>query len=149
MRKSIKERLLEACIEDSNGCWLWQRSVASSGYGQIRWNYINFRANRASYIAFNGEIPAGMVVRHTCDNKLCINPQHLILGTCKDNSADMMERNRQAKGSKNGRCKLSEEEVLEIRASPLSCAQLAIKYGISKGHAHRIKNGVAWSSINQ
>ncbi|HDL7461496.1 TPA: HNH endonuclease [Yersinia enterocolitica] len=145
-RKSLKERLLEGCIK-TDKCWVWKMSVASSGYGQIRLNYKNLRANRASYVTFKGEIPDGMVVRHTCDNKLCINPDHLILGSCKQNSQDMVDRDRQAKGERNGRCKLSEDDVQEIKESKLSYSQLAIKFGISKGHAHRVKTGVAWSFL--
>ncbi|MBG6243488.1 MAG: HNH endonuclease [Candidatus Symbiopectobacterium sp. Dall1.0] len=145
MRKDFKERLMDACTEEPGGCWVWNLSVSSGGYGQIRRNGINCRANRASYEAFNGEIPDGGVVRHTCDNKLCIKPSHLVIGTNQDNSSDMVERNRQASGSRNGRCKLSANEVMEIRSSSLSYSKLAKKYGISKGHAHRIKNGVAWS----
>lgn len=98
-------------------------------------------------MAFKGEIPVGMVVRHTCDNKLCINPDHLILGSCKDNSQDMVERDRQAKGVRNGRYKLSEKEVQEIKDSTISYSQLAKKFGISKGHVHRIKTGVAWAFL--
>ncbi|MEI9569483.1 HNH endonuclease signature motif containing protein [Atlantibacter hermannii] len=144
--KSLEDRLL-AGFKKVGECWVWNKSVASSGYGQIRLNYKNLRANRASYMVFKGEIPDGMVVRHTCDNKLCINPDHLILGSCKDNSQDMVERNRQAKGTRNGRCKLSETKVQEIKDSTLSCGQLAKKFGISRGHAHRIKSGLAWAFI--
>lgn len=144
--KSLEERLI-AGFKKSGECWVWNKSVASSGYGQIRLNYKNLRANRASYMVFKGEIPVGMVVRHTCDNKLCINPDHLILGSCKDNSQDMVERDRQAKGVRNGRCKLSEKEVQEIKDSTISYSQLAKKFGISKGHVHRIKTGVAWAFL--
>lgn len=149
MKKDIKERLMESCQITISGCWEWKKSLASSGYGQIRWNGINTRANRASYIAFKGEIPTGMVVRHTCDNKLCINPDHLLIGTSQQNSTDMVERGRQAKGTKNGRCKLSEEQVDEILKSNMSLSSIAKAYGISKGHAHRIKNGAAWNSISK
>ncbi|MFJ0492812.1 HNH endonuclease signature motif containing protein [Citrobacter werkmanii] len=145
-RKSLEERLLAGCIK-TEGCWIWRRSVASSGYGQIRLNYKNLRANRASFMVFKGEIPDGMVIRHTCDNKLCINPDHLILGSCKQNSEDMVSRDRQAKGIKNGRCKLSEDTVREIKKSTLSCSKTAEKFGISKSHAHKIMKGAAWSFI--
>lgn len=145
-RKSLKDRLRAGCFKTGE-CWVWNKSVASSGYGQIRLNYKNLRANRASYMVFKGEIPDGMVIRHTCDNKLCINPEHLILGSCKQNSQDMVERDRQAKGERNGRCKLSESDVQAIKDSKLSYSQLAKQFGISKGHAHRVKNGVAWSFL--
>lgn len=94
---TLKDRLLAGCVKTGE-CWVWNKSVASSGYGQIRLNYKNLRANRASYMVFKGEIPDGMVIRHTCDNKLCINPEHLILGSCKQNSQDMVERDRRGKG---------------------------------------------------
>lgn len=146
-KRSFVDRLMDGCEKIDGGCWVWNKSVASSGYGQIRWNYTNYRANRASYIVFKGEIPDGMVVRHTCDNKLCINPDHLILGSCKQNSEDMVARNRQAKGMKNGRSKLSENDVRAIKSSALSCSKTAKKFGISKSQAHKIMTGKAWSFI--
>lgn len=78
------------------GCWLWTSATDSRGYGQISMgaNMSPRKAHRVSYEAFVGEIPAGMVVRHRCDTPLCINPNHLEIGTQKDNANDMMVRGR-------------------------------------------------------
>ena len=80
------------------GCWLWTRSVDSGGYGMIRVQGIQIGAHRLSYITHRGPIPAGMMVCHKCDTPLCINPDHLFLGTALDNFRDMQRKGR-GKGS--------------------------------------------------
>jgi hypothetical protein len=74
-------------VVDSNGCWVWQR-CASSGYGQYRGR----RVHRYSYELANGPILDGLHVCHACDNKLCVNPSHLWLGTHQDNMRDAVEK---------------------------------------------------------
>jgi hypothetical protein len=76
------------------------------------------KANRASWILHHGEIPEGMHVLHHCDNRLCVNPAHLYIGTNQDNINDRVNRNRgnHPVGEDNGKHKLKESEVIEIRA---------------------------------
>jgi hypothetical protein len=82
-------------VVQANGCWEWQRSKMNSGYGRIYTGFgRDMSAHRAAYIAWNGDIPEGKVVMHTCDNRVCINPDHLILGTKADNSRDMVAKGR-------------------------------------------------------
>lgn len=96
--KRIQDRILGLCIPEPNsGCWLWLGAVKSNGYGNVSLGGGKFtQAHRASYIAFVGAIPVGMVICHQCDNKLCVNPDHLKLGTYKDNSREARERGRRA-----------------------------------------------------
>jgi len=96
LRKSVEKRLLDGCVPEPNtGCWLWTKSIKHFGYGAIGigGGWVEF-THRASYIIFKGEIPDGIIVRHKCDTPSCINPEHLILGTIKDNSQDMVDRRR-------------------------------------------------------
>ena len=72
-------------------CWLWAKSKGNGGYGRI----LNGKqAHRIIYEALVGEIPKGMFVCHSCDTPPCINPEHLFLGTAKDNTADMLIKGR-------------------------------------------------------
>ena len=86
--------------EPNSGCWLWIGSLKNSGYGQVGWGSVldgsrtMLSAHRAAYLAFNGPIPDGLLVRHICDNKVCVNPDHLIVGTQSDNLDDMTCRGR-------------------------------------------------------
>lgn len=95
-----------------SGCWLWIGSVSSSGYGGFRYNKKMVSAHRASWMLHNGEISADMLVCHKCDTPLCVNPDHLFLGTQKDNMQDKLEKSRDYNGSDKRyyrRCKRGHE----------------------------------------
>ena len=77
-----------------NGCLLWTGAAKPSGYGNINVDGRTESTHRAAYMAFNGEIPHGMVVCHHCDTPACVNPDHLFIGTQKDNLSDMDAKGR-------------------------------------------------------
>lgn len=97
-------------------CWVWQGPIHSSGYGAIHYGGRCRIASRVSWEIHNNQpFPKGKVACHSCDNRPCVNPYHIWPGTRQDNNADMVEKQRQARGEQNHKAKLTEHEVLEIR----------------------------------
>ena len=138
-------------------CIEWTRSK-NGGYGSQWYRGKVHRAHRVAYCEAHGlDIYAlgGLVVRHKCDNPNCVNPDHLELGTKKDNARDREERGRHhdCRGTLNGRAVLTEELVLQLRAEyrpgvrGKGAAKLAKKYGISPAQAWRVVSGESWSHV--
>ncbi len=84
-------------VDDSTGCWNWARGSFRAGYGAIAHGKRTLKAHRVSYELHVGPIPAGMLVCHKCDNPRCVNPDHLFLGTVRDNALDMVSKGRAAR----------------------------------------------------
>jgi hypothetical protein len=138
-------------------CWEWRASLDGRGYGQIRVDRKTKRAHRLSYELLVGPIPEGLFVCHQCDNPRCVNPYHLFLGTAKDNSMDMARKGRQGfqsnpnkirRGSKHGRAKLTEQQVLAIREAwslgSSTMQQLANDFNVSSSTIDYIVNKKGW-----
>lgn len=102
--------------EPNSGCWLWDGCITSAGYGRMRVGGRPSLAHRASYEMHVGPIPPGMLVCHKCDVPGCVNPQHLFLGTQRDNMADMKSKGRASTGERHPRAKLTDFEVATLRA---------------------------------
>ena len=106
-----------------------------------------------AYTAFIGEIPTGMCVLHKCDNRKCVNPEHLMLGTRADNTLDMMEKNRfkpRASWAGEKKVKLTEEDVRNIRAMSIaghSRVNLAALHGITVAQVYNINNRKCWAKV--
>lgn len=125
--KVIKRFHTKYIIDPITGCWNWTGARTSAGYGELGLNGKIVTAHRLSYMIFRGEIPDGFLVCHTCDKPECVNPDHLFLGTNRDNVNDMIQKGRQnlsnapngrrngQSGEKNYQAKLTEPDVLEIR----------------------------------
>jgi hypothetical protein len=133
------------------GCWVWMGSTQVRGYGEIISNNRKHLAHRASYEAFVGKIPKGMYVCHACDNVACVNPNHLFLGTQKQNLQDMANKGRSTRGVKNPMAKLTEEQVKEIKrgfAVGKTDVELSVQFNISRSTIYGIRNRRLWSYIN-
>ena len=100
---------------DKKQCWNWIGYCNADGYGRFKINNKMIYTHRFSWEIHFGKIPDGMCVLHRCDIPSCVNPNHLFLGVRKDNSDDMVTKNRQAKGESQGHHKLNEDQVKEIR----------------------------------
>jgi hypothetical protein len=132
-------------VMKSAGCWEWTagRFEDKSGktYGAFyagRKKRMDF-AHRVSWELVNGPVPDGLRVLHMCDNKKCVRPDHLFLGTQKDNVCDMINKGRNyiARGVGNGNAKLTEDQVRRIRVAYKNThtgAELAAKFGVSRSH---------------
>jgi hypothetical protein len=118
----------------------------SKGYPEICHNYKRQVMSRFIYEQCFGEILNGLFVLHKCDTPRCINPEHLFLGTQKDNMQDRDKKGRHAKirGESHSQSKLTEKEVSEIKTSKLSQRKLAKIYNIDPSYVCRIKQGKAW-----
>jgi hypothetical protein len=135
---------------NDDGCHICiSHSKNKQGYPQIMRDGKHQRMNRYVYEQNFGKIPQGMVIRHSCDNRACINPKHLLLGTQKDNIQDAIRRDRNAKGEMIGSAKLSREEVLEIFNSKKKNVDLAKKYGVSAMAISYIQNKINWKQITK
>lgn len=147
----LLERFNEKWITiPETGCYWWT-SVIVQGYGHIRKNGKWVKAHRVSYELNKGKIPKGMNVCHTCDNPMCVNPDHLFLGTQKDNMHDKVKKGRaftgDQKGANNGAAKLTESDIRDIRKSQGSCKELAIKFFTSPMNISLIKRRLAWAHV--
>ena len=89
-----KERFFKK-VNKTDTCWLWTGALNSKGYGSLRVNGKSVSAHRLSFLWFKGDIPDGMLICHTCDTPSCVNPDHLWLGTPKDNHKDMWDKGRE------------------------------------------------------
>lgn len=142
------DRRFWSYVSVGGGCWNWLGTTSNSGYGMLgvggRKNFKMKYAHRISYEKHFGEIPHGMYVCHTCDNKLCVNPAHLWLGTPKENTGDGIAKGRIKRIISS---KLTPDQVLEIHASTERGYLLARKYGCSQSIVSQIRYGVRWEGI--
>lgn len=138
-------------VRKNGDCWEWS-GPRVYGYGQAMLGQQpqrKMRAHRAAYIEFVGPIAEGLCVCHRCDNRCCINPEHLFLGTTQENTADKVRKGRQNHSENHARSKLTPEAVREIRAAPpRSGGRLARKYGVSPTAIMYVRRGTNWKHLS-
>jgi len=169
--QEIEEKFWSRAAKRKKGCWKWTGGKNGVGYGIFRGR----RAHRFSYELLVGAIPEGLFVCHTCDNRECVNPKHLFVGTQQDNMSDMRAKGRGhchpkgtvwgmskmvqknpelVQGERNGRHKLTEDDVREIRKRFRQYAyrrsnakQLAREFGVCKNAIYQIIRKAAWGHV--
>lgn len=166
--KSTPETRFFRLVNKTDSCWLWNGSKKSSGYGCFSFNGKRVRAHRWAYEHFIGHIPEGLLVCHSCDVPACVNPEHLWVGTNGDNHKDMCRKRRHARhaisksnkntsgpkgtprGSRHGRARLTESDVLSIRdklKNGSTLSSVAKLYGMNLASIFLIKHRKTWTHI--
>lgn len=147
----LPARLTDRTLLTPAGCMEWQGAISPNGYGCISWERKTASTHRLAYKLAKGPIPPGMLVRHTCDNKKCINPEHLILGSNQENQTDKVLRGRSLKGEQQPSSKLTVQAVREIRElcnqiTPIEA--ITARYGISRTQAVKIVQRKCWTHVD-
>lgn len=150
--KNSAERFLNSIYKNKDHCWEWIGHRNKGGYGRIRRNNLDWTSHRYSWFIHFGEIPNNLFVLHKCDNRICVNPDHLFLGTHKDNMKDMSnkKRTRDQNGSKHSCSKLNEFQVLEIRnrlSNGEEGKKLSIEFNVCPMTISNIKLRKKWKHI--
>lgn len=136
-----KEFLKRVSIGDD--CWQWMGAGSQSGYGNLHTVDGNRYAHRISYEIFKGPITDGLYVLHSCDNRMCVNPKHLSLGTHADNQLDKLRRGRTPRNEAHWNCKIPKEripEVFAMRKSGMSQTAIGKVFGVGQDQISRIVN---------
>ena len=144
MRKEpLRDRFFRKIeINKGNGCWEWTASITWCGYGHIKlFGNKLIMAHRASWIIHNGEIPKGKFVLHKCDNRKCVNPSHLWLGTNKENIIDAHK-----KGRLWSKLKKEDVDIIRKRYKETNIQQwkLAEEFNVDQGLISKIINNKIW-----
>lgn len=157
------------CVDETTGCWnCVSHSAKDDAYPRIVIDKKSWNISRYVYTVHHGPIPHGFVIRHTCDNRLCINPEHLILGTQLDNIKDMIDRGRHYKINGTGKRltnyskrrkkkkpnkfgkihkRLTEEEAKKIKHSTKTPRELSFEFGITVAAVRNVQRGISWTNI--
>lgn len=139
-------------VDRTGECWIWTGRFTRDGYGRASiGNQRESSAHRVSFEIANGTIPAGLCVLHRCDDKRCVNPAHLFLGTKKQNSEDMVSKARQARGEGAGSSKLTADQVKWARdayaAGLASMRGIGRLLGINPATVHAIVHRRNWRHV--
>lgn len=146
MNKRKKEIVI---VELANGCHECTSHSKRNGYTRIRQNGKHQTLAKTLYEQTIGKVPDGHVIRHTCDNNWCVNVKHLITGTQQQNIQDCVERNRTSKGIKHFRCKLTEQQVKQIRSmkGQKTGKEVAKLYKLGVRTVYHIWNRTSWKHL--
>lgn len=147
--ETIQERMEKHSDQSGapGSCWIWTGTLNGRGYGRLSWEGRVRLAHREAWRIANGPIPDGMLVCHRCDVRTCVNPDHLFLGTAKENTADMIAKGRGLVGERVRSSKLTTDEVLAIRADPRPYKAISKEYGIGVPNISWIKTGKGWRHL--
>jgi hypothetical protein len=151
-------------VERGRRCWLWTGGTRK-GYGAFSLGGKTYGAHRVAFVMAYGYDPRGKKLLHSCDNTLCVNPRHLIVGSQGDNVDDMLVKNRHAYGNRNGArrhpervargersgaaklCDADVQRIRELRAGGMSVTELASRWGVDKSTISRLTTGKQWKHL--
>lgn len=141
-----------AKVDKQGDCWVWTGARSSGRYGSLAADGKNWRAHRLSYEIHNGPIPDGLYVCHSCDNPPCVNPEHLFLGTQRDNMGDMVQKGRLVapSGETHGMSRLNTSKVLAIRkarSAGQTLQSIASEHGVGISTIHSVVKRETWKHV--
>lgn len=136
-----KQDLFWAKVRKTQTCWIWLGCKNNKGYGQVRRNNVTLLAHRYSYILTGRKLRSGTKLLHVCDVPLCVNPNHLRIGTQADNVKDAVNKGRHIYGERMGRSKLTTSEVRRIMKDSRKQKEIAKDYNVHQSVISRIKTG--------
>lgn len=154
----VKKKFFDRIMPEPNtGCWLWMGGINANGYGVVKSKH-NFgfcNSSRLSYFIHNGDYDRAKLVCHHCDNPMCVNPDHLYLGTTQQNTDDKHRRNRadDRRGERNGRSKLSDEQIeyirhrYEFKSKKNNAVEIAKDLGVSSTIIYYIVKKQNWGHL--
>jgi hypothetical protein len=150
--KPLRERI-SAYIDTRGECWMWTGCRDRNGYARVSVNNRQRLAHRIMWVIEHGEIPEGQQVLHKCDTPGCVRPDHLFLGDYQANTDDKLQKGRHrygvSQGEAHGMAKLTETDVREILASPLSGRQLADMKGVTPTTIYDIRKRRIWKHLDK
>ncbi len=139
--------------EPNTGCWLWAGSLSKAGYGNTKktvGEYLLRGAHRISYFLHNGSFDYNLCVCHTCDNRTCVNPDHLFLATGVENTQDMVNKGRANKGSNRPNSILTESVIPDIRQRRISgesVISIAKFYNVHRDTIYAVLYNETWEHV--
>jgi HNH endonuclease len=137
----------KVAIRSPSDCWEWRGGLKGIGYGVFGLEGKSYAAHRLAWMEVHGPIAEGLFVCHSCDNPKCCNPEHLFLGTPRDNVVDAMAKKRHSHGEKHGHAKITEATVRLIRACTLSNLRTALQFGVSTALVSMIRSRAIWKNV--
>jgi len=149
-KKRIRKEFFKKVLKSDN-CWIWNGET-SLGYGVLYTHSIAIKAHRISYYLHFRKDPGKKLVCHTCDNKKCVNPKHLFLGSHRDNAVDMVKKGRACilLGEDNRQAKLTERKIIKmikLVSKGNRPSDLAAKFGVNKNTLYYILNRQSWTKV--